>query len=365
MKTLDRYLLRELAFPVFFASFILVFLILIADLFDNIEDLLRYDTPWPVIFKYYASLVPYSFIQTVSWASWLGTLFLLVNLGFHHELIAMKAAGLKITTIVRPIVFFGFLIGIGSFVISDRIVPPTIKTATELREIHIEHKKETNEEKVFRNVTFYSGKDRLYFFRTFSKAKKEVAGVVILWFEESGKRSRQRVVAARGKYKEPAWEFEEVTEYQMDSQGRVLGEPRTYPKRVYEDITFTPSELASASSESAFLSYRDLKSSIHRLKENGVNVYSEAVDLQYRLAAPWQALVMMLVTIPLLGRTANRKLIALKVLLCVGLIFVFHVSGAVGLALGKAGKFFPFLSAWAGNIIFALGAILTLDRANY
>ena len=96
-----------------------------------------------------------------------------------------------------------------------------------------------------------------------------------------------------------------------------------------------------------------------------MNVFSEMVDLQVRLAAPWQGLIMMLVTIPLLAKTTSRKAIAFSVLVCVALVFLFHVTQAVGIALGKAGKLSPFLAAWLGNIIFTAGALIHLDRANH
>src|SRR3989338_88825 len=109
MKVLDRYLTRELLVPLVLSVLILVALLLIADLFDNLDDLLRNDTPQTVIMKYYLSLVPFCLIQILPWATWRGTLFLLVNLGFHNETTAMKVAGLKITSIIRPVIFLGFL----------------------------------------------------------------------------------------------------------------------------------------------------------------------------------------------------------------------------------------------------------------
>ena len=74
---------------------------------------------------------------------------------------------------------------------------------------------------------------------------------------------------------------------------------------------------------------------------------------------------MMMIAIPLLARTKTRKVIAFNVLVCLGFIFLYHVVGAVGIALGKAGKFYPFFSAWAGNIIFAVGALVNLEKGNY
>ncbi|MDP3919762.1 MAG: LptF/LptG family permease [Candidatus Omnitrophota bacterium] len=364
MKVIDRYLVRELLMPIVCSSATLVFMILIADLFDNLDEILRNRISIGIILKYYFSLIPYAYCETIPWATWLGTLFLLVNFGLHNEIIAMKVAGLRITTIIKPIVFVGFLIGIFTFLIGDRLVPVSYRMATDLREVYIEQKKERKEEKSFQNVTYYSGGNQLFYFRTFYATRKVVEDAIILWMDKPDQTTFQKTIAERGKWSGTAWEFEGVTEYKVDSQGRILGEPRYMTKKVYPQITMTPRELLNASSDSAFLSYRELKHSIAKLKENGVLVYSEKVDLQYKLASPWQGLVMMLIAVPLLAPTRNRKAIAGTVLLCVGLVFSYHVMGAVGLALGKAGKLIPFAGAWLGNIVFSVGALLNLDRGN-
>ena len=151
----------------------------------------------------------------------------------------------------------------------------------------------------------------------------------------------------------------------MDSRGRILGEPLQFKTKSYPDIKFTPAELEIYSTDRDFLTYRELKGTIQKLTENGVSVYAEKVELHYRLAAPWQGLVMMLIAIPFLARTTNRRVIAVNVLCCVALIFSYHVISAVGLALGKAGKIFPFMSAWMGNILFSLGSLFYIEKANY
>ncbi len=365
MKVLDRYLLRELLLPIFYSCLMLIFLILIADLFDNLDVLLRNKTPPAIILRYYFALIPYAYSQTIAWAAWLGTLFLLVNIGFHNELIAMKAAGIKIVTIIRPIVFMGFLIGIFTFLVNDRLVPRSFRTAHDLRQIHIE-KKRFEHDKLLRNVTYYSGGEQLHFFRTFSLSAGKVTGAVSLWLGDGpASTGRQKMVAEEGLWIDSGWKFLNVTEYQMDARGRILGDPRAYPEKIYPDIRFTPAELAAASTEKAFLTYKELKHTIQRLKENAVSAQSESVDLHTRLASPWQALVMMLIAIPILSKTLSRKVIAYQVLFCIGVIFAYHVLGAVGLALGKAGKIFPFLSAWLANILFGSWALFYLEKGNH
>ncbi len=365
MKVLDRYLVRELIFPILFCSMTLIFLILVADLFDNLEELLRNKTPFIIIMRYYLSLIPISFTQTIPWAIWLGTIFLLVQFGLHNELMAMKAAGLKILTIVRPMVFLGLLLGIVTFLVSDRIVPKASRTANELLEIYIEKKKDIRDRKVFKNITYYSGGNILYYFRKFAPKPKTIEDAIIIWLDPVTHHTAQKIFAQKGAWEGEKWVFEGITEYQTDVQGDVLGKPVIIPKKSYPDVTITPRDLINTASESTFLSYHELKYTINKLKENGISVYSEKVDLYTRMAAPWKGLVMLLLAIPFLGSVRNRKAIAMSVLMCAGLVFAFHVSDAVFLALGKAGRLFPFLSAWGGNIIFATFALFKLEKANF
>ncbi|HNX69094.1 MAG TPA: LptF/LptG family permease [Candidatus Omnitrophota bacterium] len=365
MKVLDRYLVRELIFPILFCSCTLVFLILVADLFDNLDELLRNKTPALIILRYYFSLMPIAFTQTIAWAVWLGTIFLLVNLGLHNELMAMKAAGLKILTIVRPMIFLGLLLGMITFLIADRVVPKTYRTANELLEIYIEKKKNAADKKVFKNVTYYSGGNTLYYFRKFAPKPKTVEDAVIVWLDPETHRTTQKIFAKKGSWQEDHWLFEGITEYQTDVEGDVLGRPQVIAQKTFSEVTVTPRDLVNTASESIFLSYHELKYTIEKLKENGISVYAEEVDLYSRLATPWKGLVMMLLAIPFLGSIRTRKAIALSVLICAGLVFTYHVTDAIMLALGKSGKILPFLSAWGGNIFFATLAFLRLEKANF
>jgi LPS export ABC transporter permease LptG len=365
LKVLDRYLVRELIFPILFCSLTLILLILVADLFDNLDELLRNKTPVLIILRYYLSLIPVSFTQTIAWAVWLGTIFLLVHMGLHNELMAMKAAGLKILTIARPMIFLGLLLGIITFLVADRVVPKTYRTANELLEIYIEKKKGAEDRKVFKNVTYYSGGNTLYYFRKFAPRPKTVEGAIVIWLDPVTHHTTQKIFAQKGAWTGEQWLFEGITEYQTDGQGDVLGKPQVIAQKTYPDVTITPRDLINTASDSIFLSYHELKYTIDKLKENGISVYAEKVDLYSRLATPWKGLVMLLLAIPFLGTVRNRKAIAMSVLVCAAAVFAFHVSDAVLLALGKSGRLFPFLSAWGGNILFATFAFLRLEKANY
>lgn len=365
MRVLDRYLLREILAPILICSITLVFLVLIADLFDNLDALLKNKTPLGYIFRYYLMLTPFAFTQTIPWATLLGTLYLLVTFNLHNEIVAMKVAGLEIAVIIRPILFLGLLIGVFAFLIGEYIVPQTFQIAREIRDVHIEKKRVKEEEKVFQNVTYFSGKRQLQFYRHFDYQKKEVRDAILLWLDSAGQRTRRKMVAQKGTWDpQRGWQFENVTEYEMDPQGQILGEPRIYVTKAYSDVQVTPEDLRFVSSESAFLSLRELKYYMLKLEENGIRPYGEKVEYQSRFAVPWYSLLMMLIAIPLLSPTRSKKIIALNVLICLGIVFAFHVVGAITFALGKAGTLSPVLSVWLNCLLFGGGSLFFLERAN-
>src|SRR3990167_5051110 len=206
MKVLDRYITRELVVPILYSSLSLIVLILVADLFDNLTEFIRYKTPFNVIDNYYLSLIPMAFVQTIPWAAWLGTLFLLINFGLHNELIAMKVAGLKIISIIRPVLFLGFLAGILTFLVSDRILPITHRVTKELSDVYIEKSAHRREETSIRNVTFHSGGNHLYYFRTLSLKSDEAEDVIILWLDRTSHKTFQKISARKAIWKENVWE---------------------------------------------------------------------------------------------------------------------------------------------------------------
>lgn len=364
MKILDRYLFKQLFFPIFFCSCALIFLVLVSDLFDNLDEMLKYKTALGQIFMYYLALTPHLFVQTLSWASLLGTIFVLSSLNYHNELTAMKVAGLEITAIIRPVLFVGFLLGITAFLVNEGLVPISSRKARQILEEQIEHKKTVKQRGVFDHVTYYGGSDRLYYIQRFETKNQRLDHFTILWLDAK-KKIKKKTIVGEAFWTGSGWELRNVTDYFMERGGEMFGEPVFQSTASYAEITETPDDFLKAAREASYISYRELKDYVTKLKENGVRVDVERVALQQKLAFPWNPLAVMFLAIPLLAKTKTRRMIAPAVLLTLGFVFLFHITGAMGLALGKAGKLTPILSAWSHQFIFGFSTFFSLDRANY
>ena len=207
-------------------------------------------------------------------------------------------------------------------------MPPTFSRAQVIREQKIKVKTGSRKNKVFSDVTCYGKNSVVYYINSFVVNKQKLNDIILLFLDKRGKLTK-RVVAKEAEWKGSHWEFKEVTDYETNEKGSMLGEPRIYATKVYPEVTETPEDFVNASSEKSLLRYKELKEYIQRKKSNKLKTYSEEVELQNKLSSPWQSLVMMFIAIPLLMRTASLKIIALNVLFCLSLVFCFHVVSAV------------------------------------
>ncbi len=363
MKILDRYLTKQLIFPILFCTVTLIFLVFMANVFDYLDEMVKNKTAFQHILIYYLSLIPETFVAIIPWASLLGTIYVLTSFNYHNEITAMKVSGLEITSIIRPLMFIGFILGIFSFLVSDQIVPRTSPIANQILKERIEKKKTKETREVFENVTYYGGKDRLYYARLFHPKDQKLQDLIVLWLD-SKRNVKKKTVAREAVWTGSHWELHHATDYAMQQRGEMFGEPTFQETVVYPEINETPEEFLKAVNEGSSISYRDLKEYIEKLKENGIKINTEMVTLHHKLSFPWSSLVIMFLAVPFLAKSSTRRMIAINVLACIVFVFLFHVSGAVLLALGKAGKLFPILSAWTPNFIFGFGTFFFLDRAN-
>ncbi len=364
MKILDRYLIKHFLIPTIFCTAMLIFLVLVADIFDNLDEFLRNEVTVRQALRYYLNLIPYVYVQVIQWSTFLGSLYLLTTFNFHNELTAMKVCGLEATMIVRPLIFVGFLIGILTFLVSDQIVPPTYRIAKQIQEERIEKKKDKKDRLIYHDITYYGSGNRLYYAETLDMEKEKMKDFIILWLDAS-KQTRKKVMAREAYWTGEMWELKHVNEFEVSPSGRLVDQPASFESKIFPEITETPDEFYKSAAETVLVPYKQLKNYLSKLKENGLKPNSELVDLYTRLSSPWNALIAMFVAFPLLAKTATRKAMAANILACIAIVFLFHVSSAVFLALGKSGKIYPLFSAWLSNFLFGFGALFFIDHANH
>ena len=123
MKRLDRFILKSYLGPLVMTFFISLFILLMQFLWKYIDDLVGKGLEWYVILKllFYASstFVPLALPLSIL----LSSLMMFGNLGEHYELVSIKAAGISLSRIMRPLIIVSIFISALAFYFSNVILP--------------------------------------------------------------------------------------------------------------------------------------------------------------------------------------------------------------------------------------------------
>ena len=110
MKILKRYVLGEFLKPYFGCLILFISLSWIIDLFEHIDEIVKARVPLFVLCDYYFSLTPYIFVQISPIIIILATIYTLGSLNKNNEIMAIKAIGVNLWSIIGIFIGFGLLV---------------------------------------------------------------------------------------------------------------------------------------------------------------------------------------------------------------------------------------------------------------
>lgn len=152
MKKLHSFILKSFLGPLAFTFFICMFVLLMQFLWRYIDELVGKGLDWIIIaeFLFYvsATLVP----MALPLAILLASIMTFGNMGENYELTAMKAAGISLQRIMKPLIILIILISLGAFYFSNNIMPvASLKTTTLLVDIKKQNPELILKEGIFTN----------------------------------------------------------------------------------------------------------------------------------------------------------------------------------------------------------------------
>ncbi len=105
MQIMDRYILKSFILSLIYCLAAFIFLYIIVDLFNYLDEMMRNRLPAQTVILYYATLAPTIFVQVAPMASLLAVVYTLSNLKRYNELTAMRVSGVSLWKILKPLLF--------------------------------------------------------------------------------------------------------------------------------------------------------------------------------------------------------------------------------------------------------------------
>ncbi len=363
MRILDRYILKSVLG--IFSACLLTFLMLyiIADVFANLDDILKARAPLTMLLQYYLSYLPAIFVQVSPIACLLATLYTFGKLNRDNEIIAMRASGLSIYQITKTVIIFGAIISIFVFFVNDKLVPKYLMFNHKIRdEIDSKRDPRKKENETITNLSVYGLKNRLFFINKFSPKTNTMEGITILEHDEH-QNVTKKIVANRGVFENGLWKFYNCISYTFDQNGQIKSEPQFLDEEIMP-ITEKPKDFITNRQSTEFMTISELDKYIWKLSKSGATsvVRRLKVELYQRFTMPLTSIVIILLGIPFALKMKRRATGISSLGLSIMMGFLYYVTNAISIAFGVSGILMPFLAASLSHILALMFSVYMISK---
>ena len=390
MRLHDRYLFRELLTPLayclggFLVFWVAYFFFSELDIMQ--EHQLRL---WDCV-EYAAAMMPGFLILVLPIGLLLALLYALTQHSRHHELTALRAAGVSLWRLCVPYFVVGVVAGGIYFSINEAIVPRCTNWTEEILDRHLTDTGESTAAFIdqsqmpnrytkvahavrkthFTKIGFRTAHaNRIWQIGEYDDVTKIMLNPNVTWTTPDG--SWRALNAARAGRTNGIWIFSNAKMFAQTSPNSSLVPTLTTNQIAMPEFDETPGQILSnikmsdsqtlRGSRNADIPLKDLRAYL-RLHPDLPRDDANALRTKYygRLAAPWTCLVVVFIAIPFGAQSGRRNLffgVAGSIFIC----FAYFVLQQVSLAFGLNGLLPAWLAAWLPNLFFATaGTILIL-----
>lgn len=362
VTTLDRYMISELAGPLFFgfSAFLLIFVA------ANLLALSRLITEeharlWAVI-EYFVWGLPAVIPYVVPMAVLLGVLLAMQRLSGESEIIAMKAGGISLERVAAPLLVFGLLLSLLTFYIEQTVVPFANDRATEILQMTIKRTP-----LVGTNLTVYAslpnGGRQLTAATGYDVSTHSLLNVTVVQYDRSGT-AQTIIFANRARAQEnTSWSFAGARTYRFNPDGSVI---ESREQTLVIDIGEGPTNvLQRVKSSPQDMSRAEIAQLIRSGQLNSTQLGQYVQEFQSQLARPFACLVFSLLAVPFGIRRVRGGGTSVGFGLAVAIVFAYYVVMTISNSVGAQSSNLAGVTAWLPNIIFLAFGMVLLRRASF
>ena len=360
IKILDRYISKQVIEMFLMGVFVFTTIIFASDTFITlIKQIAKFGIPFKVAFIMILLNLPSVIVMTIPMGVLLATVMTLNRLSLSSEITVMRACGIGLNRIAKPIFIFAILMSLSSFFINETVVPVMTRQSKDLALWALGQKNipEGKENFVFKEINDNGTLKRL-FYVGYCK-KKTLYNVTVL---DNAKDDTIQVLQARqGKTSPDGWVFEKGAAYTIANSGQVLNTTLFDTSTVKFGLDLSKELNKNTAKE---MNFTKLAKYLVSTNISDVDRRIYTIELFDKIALPITTIVFVLVGVPL-AITPPRVRYNRGFLFSILIIFAYYVVRALSISFGEAGSMTPFIAAWLPNIILTIWGIALYYKKVY
>jgi lipopolysaccharide export system permease protein len=353
MKLLHRYILNLLARNFLIGLSLFTFMFLMVDFFDRLDNVLAEKATLGTIIQYFLFKIPLMANLMLPIAMMFATLFTYGLLSKSSEITAMRAAGLPISWLARPLVVMSVGLSIFSLLWGEFVVPYAEHRQKELYNIDI-RKKDKQGGYSQANFWWRNG-NRFFSVDAFDSRTNTLEFLSELDINADWKVIR-RTDAQKVTWVDPlvGWTMQGVTQYDFDAKPERVEKLASIALPLREQ----PRDFYDYRTDPSTMSFFDLRSFIKTQRRNGIPTAQYLPDLASKIAFPFVIFITAIIVLPFTLRPARSGSMAFSSMAAIGIAFTYFAVDSFSIAMGRAELLPPILAAWTANILMGTVAVI-------
>jgi lipopolysaccharide export system permease protein len=358
MTVLDRYIAREFIMTFCFVLLAFLCLYLVVDFFERIRMFLSNHATLGQIAAYHLYTLPSVVAMMMPACVLLAALISFGLFSRNHEIVAMKANGVSLARMARPVLVIALGACGMNFLLNEFVTPAANWRAEYIKYVEVQKKKEWGAFK--ENQIWYKSQNAIYNFKLFVPAENRLQGVTISYLDPQF-RLQSRIDAREARWVGDRWELRDVL--RTTFAGRDFPAIERLPALVIESAE-KPEDLHVVQKSADQMGFRELRNYIRKLRQEGYDATRYETDLQGKIAFVFVSLILALIGVVFPLRSERSGGIAQGIGIGVIIGFSYWLVFAFTLSLGRSGTLPPVVAAWSTNVILGIVAVMMFRKAN-
>lgn len=361
MKILRNYFLKEFVAPLFLALGVLSFVMVVVGNLNKIADLvINKGVDIISVFKIFILMAPYIVTYALPISLLIAVLMALGRLSSDNEIIAIRASGVNLFSLILPLLTIGLIISLALTIFNDRAASYAHYAYRKtLKEVGIKNPTAAFEEGVFIN----SFQKYILFIYHVDQKKNKLYNVRI--YEPQGEGKPTRTIVAKSGEFIAAPEKNSIKLKLVDgtSDEPDPENPRNFYKLNFKTyfMSLNPEQQAGGKIEKKpkEMTIQELREKIRKLKKENIDPAPLITEINEKVTLAFSAFIFMLIGAPFAIITRRREK-SINIGIAILIIIIYYPLFIGCEALGIQGRINPWIAMWIPNALFGcIGGFLT------
>ena len=349
---INRYIAWQIYQGTLLTLLVLVSLSLFFVFIGELEDVGKGNYSSLLAVEFVVLLFPGKAVEFMPLAIMLGTILSLGSLASNSEIIAMQAAGVSVTRLLRAVIQSALVLAFLSFMLADWVVPASETSARQIRSAAINR------------TAAIRGKEGLWI-----KDEDSILHIKLLMpngvardlqihsFDDQG-RLISAISADSAIPEGENWRLQKVRETRFENQKVSTAEfdQLTYPGKISDNL------LDALLIEPRQMSSSNLYTYLEFLQQNNLNADVERLTFWQKLFSPVTVIIMCVLAVPFTLGSQRQGNAGQRLMMGILLGLSYVVTDRLFIQIGSHLGFSPVINAISAGLLFLLLAIYLLIR---